>query len=151
MTRLIALVTLLVPLMFTASAGSSGLKLERAANNHDYYSGSINVSGKFEMLLDETSVQIMGKRLCFIPEGESQKVIPRDDDQRAPWFCFSNRDQANKLLSIPKEEAGSCGFTGTAEIVISDYVVDKTEGDAFDEAKLVTVIKHSRVSPLSCK
>jgi hypothetical protein len=150
MTRSILSGALLLSVLCGAATGSTQLKLERAANNLVYYSGTIVVSGAFTIRLDETSVQLIGKRVCFLPEGETRKLIPRDNDRRTPWFCFSNQAVAEKLLQIPEQENGSCGVTGTAEIVISDYMVDKAEGDVFDTAKLVKIISRSTPSQLPC-
>lgn len=107
------------------------------------------LSGTYERRLDPTTREIRGEQVCFFPDADSKGLVPREEgDGRRPWFCFSNRDHAALLLSLPTE--GGCGHSGTATVAISHYVVDSAEGCVFDTAKLDRVLTASRPKPLSC-
>lgn len=107
------------------------------------------LSGTYERRLDSTTRELRGEQVCFFPDAASKGLVPREEgDERMPWFCFSNRDRAVLLLSLPTERG--CGHFGTATVAVSHYVVDRAEACVFDTAKLDRVLTASRPEPLSC-
>jgi hypothetical protein len=113
------------------------------------YTGAVVLSGTYERRLDPSTRAIQGEQVCFVPDADSKGLVPREEgDTRAPWFCFSNRDRAVLLFSLPQE--GACGHSGTATVVVSHYVVDRAESAVFDTAQLERVLTASRPEPLAC-
>ena len=113
------------------------------------YAGTVVLSGTYERRLDTLSREVLGEHVCFFPNADSKGLVPREEgDRRAPWFCFSNRDRAAVLFSLPTQ--GGCGHKGTATVAVSHYVVDRTEGDVVDTVKLDRVLTASQPEPLSC-
>jgi hypothetical protein len=101
------------------------------------YSGTATVSGEYQAftMFDMPIV-------CFVPDEDSKNLIPRiASDERDPaGFCFTlwsktNVEEARAMLGITGDE-----IKGKATLVISDYVEDMREIEAFDEARLVEVI-----------
>jgi hypothetical protein len=95
---------------------------------------------------------MIGDQLCLFPTKDSAKVIPREAyDSRMAWFCFSNREDAMKLLKIPHSKPkGGCGYALEATVVVTDYVVNLLESEVFDTARLVKVVS-SRPQNLLCR
>jgi hypothetical protein len=113
------------------------------------YAGTVVLSGTYERRLDPTTRELLGEQVCFFPDAASRDLVPREEgDTRAPWFCFSDRDRAVRLLSLPPE--GGCGHFGTATVAVSHYVADRAESEVFDTAKLDRVLTASRPEPFSC-
>ena len=113
------------------------------------YAGTIVLSGTYERRLDPTTRSLQGDQVCFVPDANSKDLVPREEgDNRTPWFCFSNRDRAVHLLSLPTQ--GGCGHFGTATVAISHYVANRAEATVFDTAKLDRVLTASQPEPLSC-
>ena len=125
-----------------------------------YYSGSITVSGNYRELLPET---LLGGELCFYPDSETGYLIPRDPnlwgegngDGRAPWFCFKNQDKAKEMFGINDTEIFSdktieC-VGGKAVIIVSNYVVNKSESEVFDTANLDRIISKENYSSQQCQ
>ena len=120
-----------------------------AAHSAAPRAGSIVLSGTYTRRLDATTRELHGEQVCFFPDADSKGLVPREaGDMRLPWFCFSNRDPAARLLSLPTE--GGCGHSGTATVAISEYRVDRTESAVFDTARLDRVLTASRPEPLPC-
>jgi hypothetical protein len=113
------------------------------------YAGTVVLSGTYERRLDPTTRELLGEQVCFVPDAASKGLVPREEgDMRLPWFCFSNRDRAALLLSLPTK--GGCGHFGTATVVVSHYVADRAEATVFDTAQLDRVLTASRPEPLAC-
>lgn len=107
-----------------------------------YYEGSIIVSGVYHKKLRESEIgNFEAGRICFDVRGPSAKLIPRENDSRSPWFCFSNPSEASSAFKIPSSAPDSmCRIVGTATIQISKYVVNKAESEVHDTAHLDKVI-----------
>jgi hypothetical protein len=117
-----------------------------------YYSGRVTVSGTIERRTDDDSTEMIGDQVCLIPEKVSAKVIPRGvDDLRDPWFCFSNRVAAMKLLQVPNQKPkGACGYRLEATVKVTDYIADRTESTVFDTARLIQVVDRGAIRNLPC-
>lgn len=112
-----------------------------------YYEGSITVSGKYQEFFPEA---LLGGKLCFYPDKETEYLIPRNEnlgierDTRTPWFCFANQNKAKEMFGINDNQIFSdktvqC-IQGKATVEISNYVIDKLEGEVFDTANLDNTI-----------
>lgn len=106
------------------------------------------LSGTYEMLSLDT---FRGGTLCFVADKASAQYIPRTkDDQRMPWFCFTNQDAAKTKLKISNEQAlfqknTQCAsenevLSGSATIEVTNYTLDTGEGDGTDMATLDKVL-----------
>lgn len=117
-----------------------------------YYSGRVTVSGTIERRTDDDSTEMIGDQVCLFPEKVSAKVIPRGtDDSRDPWFCFSNRIAAMKLLQVPNQKPkGVCGYRLEATVQVTDYIVNFNESEVFDTARLVQVVSRGIPRNLPC-
>lgn len=108
---------------------------------HVYYSGKITVSGTYRELYGNSP---SANTLCFYTDEAAGYLIPRSEDTRTPWFCFSNQSQAEEMLGIDekaimKNATIKC-ISGKATIEVSNYIVNKLEGEAWDTANLDKVI-----------
>ena len=119
------------------------LKLIKTEGEFSYYEGSIIVSGVFH---EQVGVGDGGKNfekglVCFSVVGSTEKLIPREQDPRDAWFCFSNTGNARALFRIsgntPKD---ACFVLGKATVQISKYVVNRTASEVHDTAILDRVI-----------
>ncbi|MEI7741760.1 MAG: hypothetical protein WCJ29_04605 [bacterium] len=73
----------------------------------------------------------VGGQICFYPNEEDQNKLPRvAGDNRDVWFCFSNHDEATKLL-----QPGVTDLT----ITIDGYAIDTGESEVWNTARLVSV------------
>ena len=113
----------------------------------------LTLTGSYEYRTDSESLEMIGGFVCFFPNKESAKLLPRPKtDQRLSWFCFTNRAQSKKLLGITtKSTKPNCGMAGTATVQVSDYEAYLGEGDSFDTALLQSVIGNSNAKVISCK
>lgn len=128
-------------------ASADGLQLQRQEGFQSYYSGTLTVSGQFQFFAEDE----FNHGLCFYPQGSSAAKIPRSgDDERMPWFCFSNQQQAFALLQVPSSlPAGFCSAEGSAQLRISQYMTDTTPSEVSDIAHLESVLqsKPTRLQP----
>ena len=94
------------------------------------FAGEARVRGRYQRHPD-TDVDL----LCFFTDAESGMRLPRfPHDERRPWFCFANQQDARRMLRTPPD-------TGPAAIVI---VIDRFAyhfgySDGFNQARLVRV------------
>jgi hypothetical protein len=108
------------------------------------------LEGTFERRTDAYSRQVLGDAVCFVPHDRYEKAIPRPaGDDRRVWFCFSNLGAAMKGFALPAGRKG-CGMRGTAQIVVSDYVVSREGGESVDKARLERVVSKSVPKPIPC-
>jgi hypothetical protein len=146
--RILCLILLLMALSVTLSSAdqSIGFKKEGEKGSLVYYTGSIIIEGKFSYSNSVEAQEILGDHVCFYPIEKDGKLIPREDDQRIPWFCFKDTKKAKDLFGISEliTDFNICKITGKATVEIKDYVVDKTETEAHDTAELVRVIEKSK-------
>jgi hypothetical protein len=132
---------------------SIGFRKQREKGSLVYYSGAAIVEGKFSYSSTKEDQERIGDQVCFYPTKKDGKLIPREDDQRMPWFCFTDTRQAKELLGISEliKNPEVCNVTGQATIEIRNYVVDKAETGTNDTAELVRVIEKSGGSPTASK
>jgi hypothetical protein len=151
MKRTILLLTLCAAVVPAYS--EEGFRLQAKQGRLAYYTGEATISGDYEWRFDDETLQHIGDLVCFYPKEASASLIPRAmDDKRVPWFCFSQQEDARKMLKIPsKRPNGNCTYTGEATIVIADYVVNLRESEVNDEARLVKVISASIPKNLKCE
>lgn len=114
----------------------------------------IRVSGRFEYLSDETSLEIKGNQICFFPDANSVSRIPRRNASSAEfWFCFDNGRAAAHMLGITMgQNRSNCGYQGTATIEVTNYIPFYGESDADnDAATLRLVIVRTPARPIACQ
>lgn len=119
------------------------------------YQGSITVSGRYQEIYSNSPIE---GQLCFFPDSETAHLIPREvnaqdsgkSDDRIAWFCFKNQDEAKKIFGINDadifdDKKIEC-IEGKATVQVSNYIVDKLEGDVFDTANLDKVVSKENYS-----
>lgn len=118
------------------------LRRDRTEENHVYYSGSMTLSGSYNMCVGDASGIVTG--LCFTSDPETAFLLPRgyahgeeSYDDRRPWFCFSNEAEALALLEVDVP-ANGC-LNGQATVTVTDYVANILQGEAWDTARLLRV------------
>lgn len=128
---------------------ADGLQLQRQEGFKAYYSGSVTVAGQFQFFAEDE----FNHGLCFYPQGGSAALIPRSaEDERMPWFCFSNQQQAFTLLQVPSSlPAGFCSAEGSAQLRISHYMTDTTPSEVSDMAQLESVLQAKPLRLLPCE
>jgi hypothetical protein len=135
----------------SASGGTPGLVLEKKVGHLHFYKGAVVLTGEVERRTDKESLEQEGDTLCFKVSGESGIHIPRDGDQRAAWFCFSERDAAIRLLKLPATPAkATCGYRVPVTVVVGNYVVNRQESEVFDTASLLQVRHRGPLRPIPC-
>lgn len=115
-----------------------------------FYDGVITVSGKYREVHPQNPI---GGQLCFYPDSEAAALIPRDGsgvDDRAPWFCFKDQVKAKEKFGIDEKKIfgdneSQC-IEGQATVQVSNYVVDKLEGETFDTASLDKIVSRGSYS-----
>lgn len=131
---------------FFLSASSSAVEQTfrkvKATESHVYYEGTAVVSGAYHEKIRESEIgNFEAGLVCFSVIGPTGRLIPREQDPRSPWFCFSNTETARTSLKVPTEApSGTCIIYGKATVQISKYVVDKRESEVHDVAFLDKVI-----------
>ena len=70
----------------------------------------IVLDGQYSQRSDEISLQIIGERVCFVPDKSQWGRLPRPAATHDAWFCFSNDAEARKLLRVPARQADNCGW-----------------------------------------
>jgi hypothetical protein len=135
-----------------ASAVASSLVLAKKVGHLHYYEGSVVLEGVAERRVDKESVEIEGDNLCFTVSATSRSKIPRDNDERAAWFCFTERDTAIRSLQLPSVPAkGTCGYRLPATVIVGSYVVNRLESEVFDTASLLAVKQRGALSSIPCR
>jgi hypothetical protein len=98
------------------------------------FTGQTNVAGTYyyECPGFEGKCNKNEQRLCLKDLDEaSQKKMPRIKNGRDPiWFCFSNADEAKKLLA-PN--------TGKESVLIDNYILNVYPSEVIDTADLIKV------------
>ena len=136
----------------TATAASSSLVLEKKVGHLHYYKGAALLEGVVERRVDKETLELEGDNLCFTVSATSLWRIPRDDDKRAAWFCFAERDSAILALRLPSVPArGTCGYRMPATVIVGSYVVNRQESEVFDTALLLEVKQRGALSSIPCE
>jgi hypothetical protein len=80
---------------------------KKTENNNATFSGKTEVAGQY-------AVSDLDGNLCFYPDRNSKSKVPdlRTGDSSGGYFCFSNKEQALKLLGSKN---------GNATVIISGY------------------------------
>jgi hypothetical protein len=135
----------------TAADGPATLVFDRKAGHLYYYKGTVTLEGVAERRTDKQTLEIGGDNLCFSVDATSSKLIPREGDERAPWFCFRDRTAAIRSLRLPAEPGkGSCGYRVAATVVVGSYVANRLESAVFDTAELFSVKNRGVMQPIPC-
>lgn len=94
------------------------------------FSGEVTLGGRTVPHFDSDV-----RAVCFEANPAGAAELPRwPRDERRPWFCFTNRDEASRLLAPP-------GVERAAVIVIDDFTTVRAFTDAVNSARLVRVIR----------
>ena len=130
-------------------ASAQGLKLQKSADDADYYNGQITVRGQYTRSFDD---EVLGNAICFNVDDADAALIPRrGGDARSAWFCFSNQDTAVNTFKLGnKPPRGYCGHQGRATVTVNQYVVYTGESEGTDVAKLVSARGISKAQPVRC-
>lgn len=115
--------------------------------------GDLTVSGRYEHRTDGGSLEMLGGLVCFYPDDESAKRLPRPPKTSSlTWFCFQNSKTAMNQLGIHDRSSGlkRCGSRGRAEVRIDRYSAYLKEGDGFDTARLRAVLRKSPPESIPC-
>jgi hypothetical protein len=92
------------------------------------FAGEARVSGRYQRHPD-TEVDL----LCFFADTETGMQLPRfPHDERRPWFCFTNQEDARRMLRTPPD-------TGQTAIVVDGFAYHFGYSDGFNQARLVRV------------
>lgn len=99
------------------------------------FAGEVTVSGRYrahpEYPAEEASY------MCFFIDAETATRLPRfRADERLPWLCFTNTDFA-------VDELGPLDTQGGATVIIDEYRTVRRRTNAFDTARLVSVISRT--------
>lgn len=140
-------ILLVVGLVLAAPVMANPFKEVGRDGRYVEYQGELTLKGRFERLQDSITLDWRGDRVCFFPDAESTRQLPRAFSSSKPaMFCFANTRGAIAQLGLPSAPAaGACGMTGTASVSISRYVVENGMGETYD---LATLTKAANVSPL---
>ena len=130
-------------------ASAQGLKLQKSADDADYYDGQITVRGQYTRSLTD---DILNDTVCFNVDDADAALIPRrGGDARSAWFCFSNQDTAVNTFKLSKKlPKGYCGHQGRATVTVNQYVVYTGERQGTDVAKLVSASAVGKAQPVRC-
>lgn len=125
---------------------TAGFKKEGQTGSLVRYSGSVILEGKYLYSRSQDDQEMIGDKVCFYPSHKDAGLIPRENDKRAPWFCFNDTKRAKEvlLLSMLLNDPKVCSVEGSATLEISNYVVDRAETNTNDTADLVRVIDLSK-------
>lgn len=128
------------------AASNQGFQKVKTDGPHVYYEGSAVVSGAYHEKIRASDIGNFEEGLiCFSVHGLTERLIPREQDPRSPWFCFANTEKARSALRIPASApGGTCIIYGKATVQISKYVVDKTESEVHDMAFLDKVVSFEK-------
>lgn len=139
---------LVVTIDFSPSMGfgaENGFRKVRTEETDIYYEGSVIVSGIYRVQTIDDGIGSEYGLVCFSVHGPTEHLIPREGDNRTPWFCFSNTARALSALRIPDRVPwGTCIIHGKATVKISNYHVVKSASEVHDEAILVRVISYEK-------
>lgn len=129
-----------------ALPGRSGIDVESAHHGSD-----TTLTGRYEYRSDPQSMEMLGGLVCFHPDRESARRLPRPASDRNAWFCFRNDKQAKALLRLNDTTAGhECGVQGMAEVRVAGYTFAKPDSDDVDSALLLAASGVTVPEPLAC-
>lgn len=75
------------------------------------------------------------RAVCFYPDSASAAKLPRfPNDERVSWLCFTNQDEAERLLGLGTRET---------PIVVDDFDYVYEHTDSYNTARLVRVAPSS--------
>ena len=96
------------------------------------FEGEIEVFGEYQNL-DETDEDMMREWICmYLTETEANKLPKLENDDRIPWFCFRNRDEAEMLFKdLPKY--------GEVNVTINNFSINICASDCGNAAELISI------------
>lgn len=93
------------------------------------FRGELTLSGTYKT---DPSADAPSSKPCFFVNPASASQLPRfTNDERIAWFCFSNPDEAQKLLGQPT------AADQPAVVVVDNYTTIYQPTDAVNTARLV--------------
>lgn len=113
-----------------------------------YYQGSATVSGIYR---EWNMMNMLGEVPCFEVDESDRNKLPYYFEGQNNEFCFfEEQAMAKELLGINdggifKDESVEC-IEGKATVQISDYTLEKNEGEAISTAHLSKVISQEPYS-----
>lgn len=117
----------------------------KSDGSYVYYEGSVIVEGAYHVQVIDDTISSEYGLVCFSVHGPTERFIPRENDSRSAWFCFTNTAKARSALRIPAEvPPDTCIIYGKATVKISNYVVNRCESECHDEAILDRVISYEK-------
>lgn len=113
---------------------------------------NLTLTGRYEYGTDAETFEMLAGKVCFYPNAVSAKLLPRPKtDKRQAWLCFTNTDQAKKLLGLDANQSQTrCGIAGTATVKVKNYQVYVEESDGFDTATLLSVKNNVNTKASAC-
>lgn len=97
------------------------------------YAGEVGLTGEYRPHIDFPEV----RETCFFADDSSGVRLPRfPNDVRRPWFCFSNQDDAGRLLGQP-------GSSGPARVRIDRFEYHYRHTDVYNLGRLVAAERPS--------
>lgn len=97
------------------------------------YVGMARFRGQIELnghTIEHPDSDVRAVTTCFEADSASAARLPRwQHDERRPWFCFTNRDDALRML----------GTDGNATIVIDSFTIHRGLTDQVNSAHLARV------------
>jgi hypothetical protein len=98
-----------------------------------WFTGQIELTG-WTMLHPDADLRDVA--VCFEADEASAARMPRwENDERRPWFCFTNRDDAQRMLGPPSDRV-------PATIVIEQFTIHRGLTDEVNSARLVSATTH---------
>lgn len=146
----VLIILLIVTTIFLLAAVVSaerkeGFQKAKTKGSFVYYEGSAIVSGAYHVQIEDDGIGSEAGLVCFSVHGSTERLIPREQDSRSPWFCFTNTAKARSALKIPKNTPpDTCIIYGKATVQISKYIADRCESECHDEAILDRVISYEK-------
>jgi len=108
---------------------ANGMVVKKILNDNVVeFSGQVVVSGKF--VYSNTTAAPSYNRICVEPDENSFIKMPKMEN-KLKSFCFSN-------IEIAKNRFGPSGASGSAIVVMDNYILTK---DLFDEAELIKTVE----------
>ena len=90
------------------------------------FSGEIELSGETLRNFDS---DLRDRLTCFEADSSTSARLPRwSGDERRPWFCFTNNDDAARALGPPSDGV-------RATIVIDRFTIHRNLSDAVNSAR----------------
>jgi|SRR6185369_11629005 len=129
-----------------AAESQQGLEMQRTEGAQFHYVGELVLDGVYSYYGPKD--EVIADQVCFYPTKEFTRFIPREsNDHRKAWFCFRNTSKAKTLFAVDTrlfDDPTVCSVNGAATVRITNYMVDRTEGDVNDQADLMEVTETSQ-------